>query len=163
MRPQKDRTLAEVLFVNEGKSLSQIAAALGACKKTILNWSREGSWMKRRQQRRRESPRASLDVLKRLREVQVQALDAKPVADADGKPAAGAAARQIPDPAAIATLYRLNMAIAKMEAQQEAIGPMLDGFERFTQFVASQADADACEVIREWIGKFLDEERRRKI
>jgi hypothetical protein len=149
MRPQRDRDLAETLFVNEGMSLDRIAAQLGASVTTIGNWSRKGKWEDRRARRRSESPQASLDVLKRLRAALIAAMDAKP----DAKPDA--------DPQTIGKLYQLNMAIAKMESQRDEVGPMLDAFDRFAQFVGTNADDDACAVIREWTEKFLNEERRR--
>ena len=148
MRAQKQRDTAERLFVEEGQSLNRIAELLGASVTTIANWSRQGKWKERRTQRRSQSPQAALDDLKRLRASLVAAKDAKPEAD----------------PEAIGMLHKLNTEIAKIESQREEvddIDAMLDVFERFAQFVGTNANDDDLAVIREWTEKFLDEERRR--
>jgi uncharacterized protein YjcR len=150
MRAQKQRDLAERLFVEEGQSLNRIAELLGASVTTIANWSRQGKWKERRTQRRGQSPQAALDDLKRLRAAVIAAKDAKPEAD----------------PEAIGMLHKLNAEIAKMESKRDEVdevGLMLDVFERFAEFVGTNADDAALAVIREWTEKFLDEERRRNI
>ena len=48
-----------------------------------------------------------------------------------------------------------------MESRVEAIGPMLDALGRFTEFTAAHAEPAAVAVVREWVEKFLMEERRR--
>jgi transposase len=151
MRPQKDRLLAELLFVGDGKSYRHIAARLGASNKTIWRWACAGKWMERRRQRRLDSPMASLELLKRERDRLIQTFAAKPSANGES-PA---------DPATLETLNKINRTIEKMEPQMTSVDAMLDVFARFAEFIATHADAGACAVIREWTEKFLDDERRR--
>jgi hypothetical protein len=139
------RLAAENLFVREGKTLKQAAAQLGVSRRALIEWSRHGGWMEKRQEFQRESPQAALDILKGQRELQIQKIRGKKKAT----------------PQAIDALHKLTLLIEKMESRTEAIGPMLDTFERFAQFVGTNADDAACAVICKWTEKFLDEQRRR--
>jgi hypothetical protein len=145
MRSQIDRVHAENLFVRDGKSIEEIAAATGISKGALGKWSKAGGWVQKRAERNRESPQVSIDKLKRQRELQIGAI---------GEGAASAEQ--------IDSLYKLNLLIEKMEAGSGAIGPMLDVMGRFAEFVMREADdVGHVEVIREWIEKFLAEERRK--
>ena len=147
MRPQKDRAMAEMLYVREGKSFQQVAALLGTGTMTVCRWAREGNWKERRRERRRESPQASLDALKRQRDLLIKGLDGK----------------ALDNPVAINALSKLNLAIQRMESPPEPIEMMLDVIGRFAEFIAARADDNECAVMRKWVEKFLDEERRRNL
>ena len=138
MKSQTDRIMAERLFVREGKSLEEIAAATAIGKATLARWSKDGEWVRKRAERNRESPQASIDKLKRQRELQITALG-------DGV----ASAEQID------ALYKLNLMIEKMEASTGAIGPMLDTMGRFAEFVAANAQPEDCALLRDWIEKWF--------
>jgi hypothetical protein len=145
MKSQSDRAMAENLFVRECRTLDQIAARLGVNRRTVGQWSSKGGWMKQRGELLRESPQAALDVLKRQREMLITAMPRDAPAGADQ----------------IDALHKLTLLIEKMESRLDAVGPMLDVFARFAQFVATNADDAACAVLREWTEKFLNDERRR--
>jgi hypothetical protein len=145
MRPQDDRAMAEMLFVCEGKSPGQIAALVGANRMTIWRWAREGNWKERRSARWRESPRAALDLLKRQRELQIATIT-------PDKPAA---------PEVIDALHKLNRVIEQMEEPLEGPDAMLDVMGRFTRFIMAHGSPEAIAALREWLEKFLNEERRR--
>lgn len=146
MKSQAERAAAESFFVRDGKTLDQIADLTGVSSATLAKWSKSGQWVKKRAERQRESPEASLNRLKRQRELQVAALGDETVAGAE----------------AIDALYKLNLLIEKMEASAEAIGPTLDVIGRFADFVMRHTDDPTrVEVLREWMEKFLAEERRR--
>jgi transposase len=145
MRLQSDRAKAERLFVREGKSLARVAAEMGIGLTTIKQWSKDGNWSDHRRACRRETPNPALDVLKRQLELQVAKIG-------DDKLAA---------PEVIDALHKLSVSIEKMESRLEPIGPMLDAIGRFARFVAARADDQACELVRTWVEKFFQEERRR--
>jgi len=145
MKSQEIRSAEENCFVREGRTLAQVAARLGVSHHTLVLWSRKGGWVKRRQEFQRESPQAALDILKGQRELQIKDIHQTKVAT----------------PEAIDALHKLTMLIDKMESRTEAIGPMLDTFERFAQFVGANADDADLAVISDWTEKFLDELRRR--
>jgi transposase len=143
MKPPQTRLFAENSFVREGKNLAEIAGQVGVSERTLDRWSKDGEWLKKRQEFQHESPQAALDMLKSAREMQIKKMrDNKRVT-----------------PKAIDTLHKLTALIEKMESRIEAIGPMLDTLERFAQFVGANADDEACAVLCEWTEKFLDEER----
>jgi hypothetical protein len=145
MKSQKERSQAENLFVRDCMTLDQIAAHIHVDRRTVGLWSSKGDWMKKRREMLRESPQVALDVLKRQRELLIREMP-------PNKPAG---AEQID------ALHKLTLMIEKMESRLDAVGPMLDVFVRFAQFVATNADDAACAVLREWTEKFLDDERRR--
>jgi hypothetical protein len=145
MRSQEERSEAETLFVCEGKTTEQIAAQMRISAATIQRWSSQGAWAQQRRARRLESPRLTLDVLKRQRDLQIQELDGNMPAGQE----------------AIDRLHKLSLVIEKMESRLEAVGPMLDVFERFAKYVGTHADANALTVLRTWTQKFLEEERRK--
>jgi transposase len=159
-RPERERVLAETLFVCEGKSSREIAALLRAGKETVQRWARDGKWMARRRLRRTESPMASLELLKRERDRLIQTLAAKPPADGEASP----------EPDADENLQKLNalqkltQTIEKMESHPELeVGPMLETMNRFAEFVAARADANDLPVIRKSVEEFLNEEHRKSL
>jgi len=159
-RPERERVLAETLFVCDGKSCREIAGILGAGKETVQRWARDGKWMERRRRRRIESPMASLELLKRERDRLIQKLGGEPppTGEQPAKPKADDTLQTV------SALQKLTQTIEKMESQQELeIGPMLDVFARFAEFIATRADAADRAVIREWTEKFLDEEQRKSL
>jgi hypothetical protein len=145
MKSQKERSEAESLFVRDCMTLDQIAAYVHVDRRTVGLWSSKGGWMKKRGEMLRESPQVALDVLKRQRELLIGKMPPDEPAAAD----------------AIDALHKLSLLIEKMESRLDAVGPMLDVFARFAQFVATNADDAACAVLREWVEKFLDDERRK--
>jgi transposase len=109
MRPrlEKERALAESLFVVEGKPGRQIAALLGAGKETVQLWAREGNWMERRRLRREDSPLANLERLQRERTRLIAALGGD-------KPET---AHTAPD--TISAVHKLTQTIEKMESRRQ--------------------------------------------
>ena len=157
-RPERDRTLAESLFVCGGKSSREIAGILGAGKETVQRWSRDGKWMERRRQRRFDSPLASLERLRRERDRLIQTLGGEP--PHPGEPAAKPNTDETLH--TVTALQRLTQTIEKMESQQELeIGPMLKTMGGFAEFVAARADEDDLTVLRNWVEKFLNEEQQK--
>ena len=146
MRSASDRAAAENFFVRDGKTLAQVAEIVGVSEAALAKWSKAGDWVKKRAERQRESPQAALDLLKRQREIQIQAIGGEKQADAG----------------AIDALHKLNQVIEKMEAGVAAIGPTLDVVGRLAEYVMrSTDDPTHITIMREWIEKFLAEERRR--
>ncbi len=160
-RPEKERALAESLFVIEGKSGREIAGLLGAGKETVQRWAREGKWMERRRLRRRESPLAALERLKRERDRLTGTLGGtKPAAPGEDKTAAPAAAGDT-----ISLIQKLTQTIEKMESQQEDydVGAMIETMGRFANFVIVHATEQERLAMRAMIEKFLDEEHRKSL
>ena len=159
-RPEKERLIAESLFVIEGKSGREIAALLSAGKETVQRWAREGKWMERRRLRRRESPLASLERLKRERDRLTATLGAaKPAAPGGDDPAAPAVGETI------SLIQKLTQTIEKMESQQEDydVGAMLATMGRFAKYVVAHATDQERLAMRSMIEKFLDEEHRKSL
>ena len=152
-RPEKERALAESLFVTEGKSGREIAGLLGAGKETVQRWAREGKWMERRRLRRRDSALASLERLRRERDRLTGTLggDKPPEADV------------VAD--TISMIQKLTQAIERMESHREDrdIGAMLATMDRFATFAVAHAAAEELSAIRNTIEKFLDDERRKSL
>jgi transposase len=166
MRSQRDRSLAESLFVCEGKSCREIAGILSAGKETVQRWARDGKWMERRRRRRLDSPLASLERLKRERDRLIQTLGGEPAPKGDQPPQGEPPAKPDADDTlqTVNALQKLTQTIEKMESQQEEeIGPMLKTMGRFAEFVATRADANDRPVIHKWVEAFLNEERRKCI
>lgn len=146
MKSQSDRATAENLYVEEGKTLDEIAGLTAVTKGTLANWSREGLWTQKRRERRLASPHPELNVLKQQLALQIKQIPDDKLADA----------------AAIDALHKLSVIVEKMESRLEPeAGPLLEAMLRFAQFVAARADDAACATVREWLEKFLDEERRK--
>ncbi len=145
IQPQEIHWEAENLFVREGKTLTEISNRLNVTTFSLRKWSYKGDWVKKRQERQRESPQAALAVLKKQQELQGKAIGNDVVAG----------------PATVAALEKINLLIEKLESHVEAIGPMLDTLDRFAQFVGAQADTEDRLVLYKWTKKFLDEQRRK--
>ena len=145
MKTQEDRAVAETLFVREGLSLEQIAAKTGVSAGSLKRWSAGGGWNAKRKEHQHESPAAGLEKLKRLRERLI----------ADMPEDSSQNASQIDQ------LAKLDKSIAGMERRADTIGATLDVMMSFAQFVATNADAIECSVLRVWTEKFLAEERRK--
>ena len=159
-RPERERVLAETLFVCEGKSSREIAGILGAGKETVQRWARDGKWMERRRQRRFDSPMASLERLKRERDRLTQSLG--PRASRGGDPVGKLLTHKTL--LTVNTIQKLTQTIEKMESHQELeVGPMLDTMGRFAEFAAARADANDLPVLRKWVEEFLNEEQRKSI
>ena len=157
-RPEKERALAESLFVTEGKSGREIAALLGAGKETVQRWAREGKWMERRRLRRRESPLASLERLRRERDRLTGTLGAeKPGGDQPVAPEA------VSD--TIGLIQKLTQTIERMESHHEDkdVDAMLATMDRFATFVVTHATEEERLATRKMIEKFLGEERRKSL
>lgn len=157
-RPEKERALAESLFVTEGKSGREIAALLGAGKETVQRWARDGKWMERRRLRRLDSPLASLERLRRERDRLTGTLGGeKAGADKSDAPKA------ISD--TISLIHKLTQTIEKMESHREDddVGAMLATMEGFATFVVAHTAPEECLAIRKMIEKFFDEERRKSL
>ena len=145
-RPMGERVKAEALFVEQGKGLRQIAEELGADRTTIGLWSVEGNWAAKRRLREFMIPHPDLDALKRELALQIAKVGGDECAE----------------PAAIDALHKLSQIVERMESRLEPeVGPMLDTIGRFARFVASHADDEACDLLRVWVEKFLDDECRR--
>jgi len=164
-RPEKERALAESLFITEGKSAREIGGLIGAGKETVQRWAREGKWHERRRLRRGDSPLAALERLTRERDRLIGTLGGtKPAADQPGvaQPAA-------PDAAAagetISMIQKLTQTIEKMQPRREDddIDAMLATMDRFSKFVMAHADDEDCEAVRQLLEDFLDEERQRSL
>ena len=145
MKPRINRLKALMMFVYEGKTCREIAAHFGVSGPTVASWSKEGGWFQRRREHERGSSQAALDVLQHQRELLIAEIGIENRAPAE----------------VIDTLHKLTMSIDKMESRLEGIGPMLDVVGRFARFVAAHADRAECLVVRNWIEKFLSEERRK--
>ena len=155
MRPlsEKQRTLAESLFVAEGKSAGQIAAVLGLGKSTVQRCVLRGKWMERRRRRGLDSPLATLECLKRERDRLAATLDQEPP----------------PEPAVrddtISAVHKLTQTIEKMESRHEDgdVGAMLATMDRFAKFVTARATDEQCAAVRALMEKFFDDERRKSL
>ena len=145
IHPKETHWRAENRFVYRGKTMAEISRSLNVTRVSLAQWAHKGDWMKKRQERQRESPQAALDVLKNQRDLQMKAMGDDEVAA----------------PEAINSLNKITLLIEKLESHVEAIGPMLDTLDRFAQFVGANADAEECAVLYKWTEKFLDEERRK--
>jgi uncharacterized protein YjcR len=165
MRPEKDRALAETLFVTEGKSAREIAAHLGVGKETVQRWAREGKWTERRRQRRSDSPLAALERLRRERDRLIGTLGGDQPAAKDAAAAKDPAGPKDAASETISKIHKLTQTIEKMESHREDtdIDAMLDVVERLATFTAAHADAEELEAVRKIIEMFLDEERRKSL
>jgi len=141
----KERLKAEMMFVQEGKTARAIAAALGVSENTLSAWVTRGQWVRQRRARLGGTSQATLDVLKRQRELLIGEI--------------GVEHRAAPEQ--IDALHKLTLSIEKIESRMESIGPMLDAIGRFAEFVAAGADDADCATVRKWIEKYFDEQRRR--
>ena len=169
-RPEKERALAESLFITEGKSAREIGGLIGAGKETVQRWAREGKWHERRRLRRGDSPLAALERLTRERDRLIATLGgAKPAGDPRGAGQPGAGQPAAPDAAAagetIAMIQKLTQTIEKMQPRREDddIDAMLATMDRFSKFVMAHADDEDCEAVRQLLEEFLDEERQRSL
>ena len=160
-RPEKERLIAESLFVIEGKSGREIAALLSAGKETVQRWAREGQWTARRRRRRLDgSSMATVERLKRERDRLTATLGAaKPAAPGGDDPAAPAVGETI------SLIQKLTQTIEKMESQQEDydVGAMLATMGRFAKYVVAHATDQERLAMRSMIEKFLDEEHRKSL
>ncbi|MGO8705445.1 MAG: hypothetical protein ACLQVA_16670 [Candidatus Brocadiia bacterium] len=179
-KPEKERVMAESLFIVEGKSSREIAGLLGMGKETVQRWARDGKWMDRRRLRRSESPLASLERLRRERDRLIGQLGG---ADPSGDPPAAEepagekpAAEQPLAPEAVSDtiglIHKLTQTIEKMESRREdesmephreedSIGAMLTTMERFAEFVGSHGTDEERRATHSIVEKFLDAERQK--
>jgi IS30 family transposase len=155
MRPisEKQRLLAESLFVAEGKSARQIAAVLGLGKSTVQRCVLRGKWVERRRRRGLDSPLATLERLKRERDRQAATLGG------DTAPA------QATLNETISAVHKLTQTIEKMESrhEDEDVGAMLAAMDRFAKFAAAHATDEQCAAVRALMEKFFDDERRKSL
>ena len=159
-RPEKERTKAESLFIVEGKSSREIAGLLGAGKETVQRWARDGKWMERRRQRRRESPLAALERLKRERDRLIGTLGGDKTPAGENKPPAPEV-----DAETIGMVQKLTQTIEKMEPPREdgSIDAMLDVVERLATFTVANFTAEETMTLHNILEKFLAEERRKHL
>lgn len=159
-RPEKERVMAESLFIAEGKSSREIAGLLGAGKETVQRWARDGKWMERRRQRRRESPLAALERLKRERDRLIGTLGGDKTPAGENKPPAPEVAAET-----IGMIQKLTQTIEKMEPPREdgSIDAMLDVVERLATFTVANFTAEETMTLHNILEKFLAEERRKHL
>jgi hypothetical protein len=165
MRPEKDRAMAETLFVVEGKSGREIAGRLRVGKETVQRWAREGKWMERRRQRRSDSPMAAVERLRRERDRLIGTLGGDQPAAPDAAGAQDAAGPKGAAGETITMIHKLTQTIEKMESprEDEDIDAMLATMERFAMFAADHADDEELDAVRKIVEMFLDEERRKSL
>ena len=157
-RPERERALAESLFITEGKSGREIAALLGAGKETVQRWAREGKWMERRRLRRADSPLAALERLRRERDRLAGTLGGDKLGG--DKPASPEAAGDT-----VSMIQKLTQTIEKMESRREDrdVDAMLATMHRFATFAAAHATEEELPAVRKIVEEFLDDERRRSL
>ena len=160
-RSEKERALAEKLFVCDGKSGREIAGILGAGKETIRRWAHDGRWVARRRLRRAESQMAAVEILRRERDRLIRGLGAP-------QPEA---AEKVAGPSALGTMETINavlkltQTIEKMDPQpdEDNLDSMVAAMSRYGAFVAARADANDRIILHKWLERFWNEERRKSV
>ena len=145
MKTEEERAQAVKMFVEEGKTLQQIADHFGVSQAAVALWSSGGNWKGLRRERRFMTAHPALDALRRELDLQVQKV---------GKTTAA-------EPAQIEALNKLHLMVEKMESRVDPIGPMLEAMGRFARFVAARAEREDRVVIHKWVERFFNEERRK--
>ena len=143
MKSQSDRDHAETLFCVAGLTLAQVAAESGVGEGTLKRWSKEGDWVRKRDEQR-AAPRRALDTVN----LRIAALMDKMTEDPDQ------------DAVIEDRLTKLLAIRDKIESRYTIDGVLkvMDEFAMFTR--GGQFDEADMNVLREAVAKFLAEKRK---
>jgi len=131
------------MAVREGRTIAEIAEAVGVSKTTVGRWSKAGDWADKRRRRQAENPDAGLDKLKETRRNILESWPAKP------------------DPAEVDALYKLDLLITREEERHGGPSEALRVMEAFAAFVAASLAADDAAIVARAVEDYLTEVRRR--
>jgi transposase-like protein len=144
-----ERQTAETMFVRQGKTLAEIAGLIGVSKTTLANWSRDGEWVRKREERLRDNPLAGLDILKARRNAIYEKMGNDPKAD---------------DASLEDRLSKIDVHIRNAE-DPNSLGTHLSVLEAFTDFVMTQWPAgtehpEKGVAVREAVEAYLEAMKR---
>ncbi|HOQ59081.1 MAG TPA: phage terminase small subunit-related protein [Vicinamibacterales bacterium] len=122
MKTHAERQNAESLFVREGRTLDDIAAAVGVSKATLARWSAAGKWTEKRAAFR-EGPMEFIATLKRERALLAEQVKSAAIAEKAGL---------------IDGMYKLDTMIERAERGAGALDRTMGVMEEFAAFAAQR-------------------------